>query len=90
MPERRVTKAEAERLTAALAADDAVVLRCALASVLVRLSESVADWPALVANSAAIGAWAVGRAEAVAAEDPAALEQLAVDLNELRSLRVDD
>jgi hypothetical protein len=87
----RVSKAEAERLIGAVETADQDVLREVLARVLRRTTGSAATgWRALVGDAADAGGWADTRRHAVAEGELDALERLAVDLNELRGIRVDD
>ena len=82
----RLRKADAEALTAAL---DTELLQHALALALRRLLEIepfAGDWGALVSLAAQQGDWPADRKALVVSGDLAALEHLAVELNERRSL----
>ena len=86
----RVTKTEAEQLLDAVGNEDTAELVRTLQAVLTRLiSAQTLEWEALVAAAAAVGRWTPGRADAVRLRHFEALEQLAVDLNELRVIGVD-
>ena len=91
MPRARVTKAEAEWLIDALDVGDTPGFVELLANLLARLTGvPSSDWHLLVVEAASIGGWTTERASAVDQGDLDALERLAIDLSELRSLRVDD
>ena len=89
MPEpRRLTKAEAERVLAGLERDDPIVLRdtlCSLLAGVLGLPQG-SGWAEVVDRAARIGSWSADRRDALMAYDPAALETLAIDLNELRQI----
>ena len=85
-----VTKSEAERLIDALEAGEPRRLTKVLTSVLMRLTGlAPPSWDLLISTAALVGKWTDARTHAVRSQDPAALEQLTIDLSELRSLRVD-
>ena len=89
LPEpRRLTKAEAGRVLAAVERDDPVVLRNTLCSLLARVLglRQGTGWAEVLESASRIGNWPVERRDALMADDPATLEALAIDLNELRRI----
>ena len=89
LPEpRRLTKAEAERVLAAVEQDDPAVLRDTLRSLLAGVLGLVqgTGWAEVVDGASRTGNWPADRRDALMADDPATLEALAVDLNELRRI----
>lgn len=82
-----VTKAEAAQLTDAL---DDVSLRAVLEAVLNRLVERRGESALDVWSQAGrLGGWSAARIDSIAAGRIDALQRLAVDLSELRTLEVD-
>ncbi len=72
------------------AIDEPVELAAQLHRCLARLTElsggEAPDWDSLVRRAATVAGWPAARADALRAREPAALEELAVELNELRTL----
>ena len=83
---QRLTKSEAESVLAALEQDDPVVLRetlCSLLAGVLGLPQG-SGWAEVVDRASRTGNWPADRRDALMADDPATLEALAIDLNELR------
>ena len=86
---RRLTKAEAERVLAALERDDPIILRDTLCSLLAGVLGLAlgSSWAEVVDRASGGANWSADRRAALLADDPATLEALAIDLNELRQIK---
>jgi hypothetical protein len=81
----RLTKADVEQLLAQL---DKPTLQTALLGALRKVlgASNDADWLSIVEAAGMVGGWDMGRVQALRSEQTAALQDLAVELNEDRTV----
>jgi hypothetical protein len=86
MRERALSKKQAEALLHALD-HEGLALRFRLLQSLAYLANlEVCDWPQAVNTAALLGAWTTSRTERLINHDQLALEELAIELSEMRRI----